>query len=120
MTAVRDLGLHEKCFILVGVGPLPSAKTARWFRTRVPGVHIPDAVIARMDKAADQRREGLNICVEIMQQIKDIPGIAGVHLMAHREEELIIGALVEAGIRKPAPLPLAPPPIAGNGAGAVV
>lgn len=100
MAQVRDLGLHEKCFIVVGVGPLPSAKTARWFRSRVPGVHIPDAVIERMDKAADQRREGVKICVETIQQIREIAGVAGVHLMAHREEELIIGALADAGIRK--------------------
>ncbi len=101
MAQVRDLGLHEKCFILVGVGPLPSARTARWFRSRVPGVHIPDAVIERMDKATDQRREGVKICVEIIQQIREIAGISGVHLMAHREEELIMGALADAGIRKP-------------------
>ena len=107
MARVRDLGLHEKCFILVGVGPLPSARTARWFRSRVPGVHIPDAVVERMDKAADQRREGVKICVEIIQQIREIAGVAGVHLMAHREQELIIGALADAGIRKPA-APAAP------------
>lgn len=101
MRQIGDLGLHEKCFVLVGVGPLPSARTARWLRSRVPGVHIPDAVIERMDRAADQRREGVNICVEIIQQIREIKGIAGVHLMAHRAEELIIGALADAGIRKP-------------------
>lgn len=101
MARVRDLGLHEKCFILVGVGPLASARTARWFRAHVPGVHIPDAVIERLDGAEDQRREGVKICVEIIQQIREIAGIAGVHLMAHREEELIIGALADAGIRKP-------------------
>jgi len=100
MARVRDLGLHEKCFILIGAGPLPSARTARWFRSHVPGVHIPDAVVERMDKAADQRREGVKICVEIILQIRNIPGVAGVHLMAHREEELILGALADAGIRK--------------------
>jgi 5,10-methylenetetrahydrofolate reductase len=100
MAQVRDRGLHEKCFILVGVGPLPSARTARWFRSRVPVVHIPDAVIERMDKATDQRREGVKICVEIIQQIRQIAGVAGVHLMAHREEELIMGALADAGIHK--------------------
>lgn len=100
MQQVRDLGLHQKCFILVGVGPLPSARTARWFRSHVPGVHIPDAVITRMEKASDQRREGVRICVEIVQQLQEIAGVAGVHLMAHREEELIVSALVDAGIRK--------------------
>lgn len=101
MAQVRDFGLHEKCFILIGVGPLPSARTARWFRSRVPGVHVPDAVIGRMEKSTDQRREGVKICVEIIQQIREIAGVAGIHLMAHREGELIIGALADAGIRKP-------------------
>lgn len=49
MTRVRDMGLDEKVFILVGVGPLASAKTARWMRANVAGVHIPDAVIARLE-----------------------------------------------------------------------
>jgi 5,10-methylenetetrahydrofolate reductase len=102
MRQVRDLGLHERCFILVGVGPLPSARTARWFRSHVPGVHIPDAIIERMEKATDQRREGVRICVEIIQQIREIAGVAGVHLMAYREEELIVSTLADAGIRKPA------------------
>jgi 5,10-methylenetetrahydrofolate reductase len=106
MRQVRDLGLHEKCFILVGVGPLPSARTARWFRSHVPGVHVPDAVIARMEKATGQRREGVRICVEIIQQLQEIAGVAGVHLMAHREEELIVSALADAGIRKPARPPV--------------
>ena len=58
MARVRDLGLHEKCFILVGVGPLASAKTARWMRSNVPGVHIPDAIVERLEKAAAQGAEG--------------------------------------------------------------
>ena len=51
-SSVRDLGLHEKCFILCGVGPLASAKTARWIRSNVPGIHIPDAIITRLEGAA--------------------------------------------------------------------
>ncbi len=57
MDKVRDLGLDRQCFILVGVGPLASAKTARWMRANVAGVHIPDAVIARLEGAADQKAE---------------------------------------------------------------
>lgn len=102
MRQVRDLGLDGKCFILVGVGPLPSARTARWLRSRVPGVHIPDAVIERLDKAADQRREGVKICVEIIEELREIAGVAGVHLMTHREDELVIRTLVDAAMRKPA------------------
>ena len=57
MARVRDLGLHEKCFILVGVGPLASAKTARWMRSNVPGIHIPDAIIERLEKAGRPRQQ---------------------------------------------------------------
>jgi len=53
MAQAVDLGLTEKCFILIGVGILPSARTANWMRNTVPGVHIPDAVINRL-KGADK------------------------------------------------------------------
>ena len=56
MARVRDMGLHEKCFIMVGVGPLASAKAARWIRSNVPGVHIPDAIVARLEGARSKRR----------------------------------------------------------------
>lgn len=101
MTGVRELGLHQKCFILVGVGPLPSARTARWMRASVPGVHIPDQIVERLEKARDPRREGRQICVELIQQIRDVEGVAGVHLMAHRNEKLIAEVIGEAGIRGP-------------------
>ena len=89
MTVVRDLGLDKKCFILVGVGPLASARTANWMRNNVPGVHIPDAIIERIKGGQDQKAEGKEICVELIQQIREIPGIAGVHVMAYRQEEFV-------------------------------
>jgi len=89
MQAVRDAGLHERCRVLVGVGPLVSARAAHWLRHRVPGVHIPDALIARMERCADQREEGVRICVEIVQRVREIPGVAGIHLMAHRHDDLV-------------------------------
>jgi 5,10-methylenetetrahydrofolate reductase len=98
MAQVRDLGLHERCFILAGVGPLASARAARWIRTNVPGVHIPDAIIARLEGATDQRREGQRLCVELIQQISEIPGIAGVHVMAYRQEELVSKIITSSGI----------------------
>ena len=61
MTAVEYAGLLDQVFILVGVGPLRSAKAAEWMRSNVPGVHIPDAVIRRLSGAADQAREGRNL-----------------------------------------------------------
>ena len=98
MSKVRDLGLHEQCFILAGVGPLASARAARWMRSNVPGVHIPDATIARLEGAADQRREGQRLCVELIQQISEMRGIAGVHVMAYRQEELVSEIITSSGI----------------------
>jgi methylenetetrahydrofolate reductase (NADPH) len=100
MGAVRDLGLHEQVFILVGVGPLRSAKAALWMRNNVPGVIIPDEIIARLKGAptGQQKAEGKKICVEIIQQVREIEGVSGVHLMAYRQEELVAEIIEEAGL----------------------
>jgi 5,10-methylenetetrahydrofolate reductase len=104
MKKVRDLGLDEKCFILVGVGPLASAKTARWIRSNVPGIHIPDAVIARLEGAQDQKREGKRLCIDIINEVKEIEGVSGIHVMAYRQEEYVAEIVHESGVlrgRKP-------------------
>jgi methylenetetrahydrofolate reductase (NADH) len=89
MSRTRDLGLHEKVYILPGVGPLASAKSAEWIRTHVAGVHIPDSIIARLAGAEHQAQEGVDICVELVQQIKEIEGVAGIHIMAYRQEHRV-------------------------------
>lgn len=98
MQTVRDLGLHERAFILVGVGPLRSVKAAEWMRVHVPGVVIPDPLIERLKGVAParQREEGKRICVEIIQQVREIPGVSGVHVMAYRQEELVAEIIHEA------------------------
>jgi methylenetetrahydrofolate reductase (NADPH) len=100
MDAVRQAGLHEQVYILVGVGPLRSARAAEWMRTNVPGVIIPDAVIERLRGAGkgQQQAEGRKICVEIIQQVREIEGVAGVHVMAYRQEELVAEIIEEAGL----------------------
>ncbi len=98
MKRVCDRGLHEKVFILVGVGPLASAKGAAWMRDNVPGVHIPDSVINRMKGAEKQKAEGQKICVEMMQQLKEIEGVAGVHVMAYRQEEAVRDMVINSGV----------------------
>src|SRR5262245_14747490 len=100
MKRVRDLGLHEKCYILVGVGPMASAKTARWIRSNVPGIHIPDSVIARLEGAQDQKKEGKQLCIDIINEVKEIPGVAGVHVMAYRQEEYVAEIVDESGVLK--------------------
>jgi 5,10-methylenetetrahydrofolate reductase len=101
MARVRDLGLHERCFILVGVGPLASARTARWMRSNVPGVHIPDAVVARIEQAGgpkEQKAEGKRLCVELIQAVRQIKGVHGVHVMAYRQEEYVSEIIKASGV----------------------
>jgi methylenetetrahydrofolate reductase (NADPH) len=100
MRQVCDLGLDERAFLLVGVGPLRSARTAEWMRSRVPGVMIPDAVVDRLRgvPAGYQREEGKRLCVEIIREVREIPGVRGVHVMAYRQEELVAEIIEEAGL----------------------
>jgi len=98
MAKVRELGLHRKAFILVGVGPLASARAARFMRSNVPGVHIPDHVIDRLEKAEKPKLEGKKLCIELIQQIREIEGVAGVHVMAYRQEELVSEIIAASGV----------------------
>jgi|TARA_B100000959_G_scaffold51483_2_gene53498 methylenetetrahydrofolate reductase (NADPH) len=98
MKEVRREGLHEEVFILPGVGPLASARTAQWIRSNVPGVHIPDAVINRLKNAKDQTEEGIRICVEMIQMLKEIEGIHGVHIMAYRHEHRVAEVVERSGV----------------------
>ena len=100
MKRVRDMGLHEQCYILVGVGPLASAKTARWMANNVPGVHIPEAVIKRIEGAENQKEEGKRLCIDIINEVKEIEGVHGVHVMAYRQEEYVAEIVHESGILK--------------------
>ena len=98
MAGVREEGLHEKLFILPGVGPLASANSAEWIRNNVFGVHIPDAIIDRLKGAEDQAQEGVNICVEIMQRLKEIEGVHGCHIMAYRQEHKVAEIVEKSGV----------------------
>lgn len=100
MEQVRDMGLEEKCFILIGVGPLASARAAKWIRNNVPGIHIPDVIIDRLEGADDQKAEGKKICIEILQQVQEMKGVSGAHVMAYRQEELVAEIVHEAGVLK--------------------
>ena len=104
MSRVRERGLHERCFILVGVGPLASARAARWMREHVPGVHVPESTIERLARARKPRMEGRRLCVETIQEIREVEGVSGVHVMAYRQEEAIaeiIDASAVLGERRP-------------------
>ena len=95
MRRLEDLGLLGKVFVLVGVGPLRAATTAEWMRKNVPGLHIPDAIIKRLAGAGpDAQREGRALCVELIQELREMRGVSGVHIMAYRQEQSV-GEIVE-------------------------
>ena len=98
MAKSRDLGLLEKCFVIPGVGPLASARTALWIRNNVPGIHIPDEIIKRLEAAREPKLEGRKICVELIQQIREIEGVSGVHVMAYRQEEAVGEIIQQSGV----------------------
>ena len=100
MRQVRDLGLDKQVYILVGVGPLRSAKAAEFMRSKVPGVVIPDEIVNRLQKTPKERHqeEGKQICIEIIEQVKEIEGVAGIHIMAYRQEELVANIVKESGL----------------------
>lgn len=98
MARLVDFGIPEQVFILVGIGPLASAKSARWMDENLYGVSIPEPLIARLDAAADQAAEGRRICTELIAEIRTIPGVAGVHLMAPRQEDAAAQVIKESGI----------------------
>ena len=98
MQEVNDMGLTDKVFVLIGVGPLKSAKSAEWIRSNVPGIVIPDGVIKRLKGSQSQANEGKKICLEIIQEVLEIKGVSGVHVMAYRQEELVAELITESGI----------------------
>ena len=98
MEMCRDLGLHERAYILAGVTPPKSLGMARYMKKFVPGMDVTDEVIDRMKGASDKQEEGINICVDIINQVKEIEGVAGVHVMAIEWEEAVPEICERAGL----------------------
>ena len=99
MREVRARGLHERCRILVGVGALRSAKGLHWMAQHVPGVHVPEKIIQRVANAQNQALEGKKILLETIAALRGIEGVAGVHLMGHKNEDTLADAIAESGLR---------------------
>ena len=99
--ALAEAGLTRKLAVLIGVNPLRSARSARWMRHHLYGTIIPDALIARMERAADPLREGVRICVELIEDFAAIPGVAGVHVMAPGNDAAIPEVIKAARARVP-------------------
>ncbi len=98
MADVVKLGLHEQVKILVGITPMKSAKMARHMQTNVPGLQVPEAVCRRMEAAADPKEEGLAIAVETIHAVREIPGVAGIHLMPVMWEDVVPLVVERAGL----------------------
>jgi methylenetetrahydrofolate reductase (NADPH) len=111
MDEVRRLGVHERLSILVGVGPLKGPVMARYMRDFVPGVTMPEHVIERLENAAKGipaeekeerqkawRNEGIRMCIELIQELREIEGVAGVHVMAIEWEEAVQPIVDGAGL----------------------
>ena len=101
MAQVRDLGLHERCYILAGVGAVRSRRALDFLRDKVPGVEVPDDVYRRLRGIpADQTAaEGARLAAETIQQLSMIDGVAGVHLLVAGNEEAVPGILDGAGVQ---------------------
>jgi len=100
MARLRDLGLHEQAYILAGVGPIKSAWQANHLSSKVAGMDVPEQIVTRMKNTpkAAQPEEGIRICAEIIQQVREIPGVAGMHVMAVHWAEAVPEIVTRAGL----------------------
>jgi methylenetetrahydrofolate reductase (NADPH) len=100
MSKARDRGLTEQVYILAGLTPMKSVGMARYMKNRVPGMDVPDEIVKRLaDTPKDkQAEEGINICVESIQRLKGVKGVAGFHIMAIEWEEKVPEIVERAGL----------------------
>jgi methylenetetrahydrofolate reductase (NADPH) len=98
MKMVREMGLHEKTYILAGVGPIKSAGAARYMKNKVAGMDVPDEIVERLQAASDSKAEGIKICLDIIEQVRAIEGVAGIHIMAIEWESAVPEIVERAGL----------------------
>ena len=100
MEAIRDAGLDKKIKILAGVAPIQSIGAARYMQNKVPGMDVPEKIIAQLKAVPKEQvaKEVIKQCIDIINQIKDIKGVAGIHLMAIEWEEVVPEIVEQAGL----------------------
>lgn len=104
MKKIRDMGLHEKVYILAGVGPIKSVGMAKYMRNNVAGMDVPIEIVERLKKSEDTKDEGMNICVDIIKEVREMEGVSGVHIMAIAWEEAVPIIVERAGLlQRPKP-----------------
>jgi methylenetetrahydrofolate reductase (NADPH) len=96
------MGLTEKVSILAGITPMKSVGMGRYMANKVAGMEVPEALLARMAGVPKDKQaaEGIKIAVETIQKVREIKGVAGVHLMAIEWEEKVPEILAAAGLAK--------------------
>jgi 5,10-methylenetetrahydrofolate reductase len=99
MREVRRRDLHRQATLLVGVGALGSAKALARMAAHVPGVHVPGPLLERIGRADDQRLEGKRVCIEMIRALRELEGVAGVHIMGYRNEALLADIIAESDVR---------------------
>ena len=99
MREVRRRQLHRRAHIIVGVGTMGSARALAWMAAHVPGVHVPATLLARIEAAADQQAQATRCCIETIQALSAIEGVAGVHVMGHRNENVLAEIIAECDLR---------------------
>ena len=90
---LNQLGITSKAYFIVGLGIIKSAKSARWMNNNLFGINIPDDIINRIEKSKNEKAEGTQICVELIQKYKSIEGVSGVHLMGYKQEQDIASVI---------------------------
>jgi len=100
MKLACDRGLHEKVFIMAGLTPMKSAGMARYMKNRVPGMDVPDEVVKRLSDTPKEKQaeEGINICIESIERLKEVEGVRGFHIMAIEWEEKVSEIVERAGL----------------------
>jgi methylenetetrahydrofolate reductase (NADPH) len=100
MKIARDRGLTEKVYILAGMTPMKSVGMARYMKNRVPGMDVPDELVKRLADTPKEKQaeEGITICVEAIQRLKEVEGVAGFHVMAIEWEEKVPEIIERAGL----------------------
>tara|TARA_B100002003_G_scaffold193839_1_gene183381 strand:- start:46 stop:777 length:732 start_codon:yes stop_codon:yes gene_type:complete len=96
MKVLEDVGILEKTFFIIGLGPFASAKNAKWMNDNLFGVNVPNKILKRLEQSKDQQKESKKICLELIHHFKEIDGVKGVHLMGHNKEQIISEIIQES------------------------
>ncbi len=103
MKTVTDMGLDKQVHILAGIIPVKSAGMARYMKDYVSGISMPEEILKRMENSPNAKEEGVKIAVELIEHLKEIPGIHGIHIMAVAWED-IVPVIVENARLMPRPV----------------